>query len=110
MFIMPRPKKQRWVRFEVGVKYFKPAGTPMRFLQEVRLTHDEVEALRLKYYEDLEQEEAAKKMNVSRPTFHRILRSALKKITDFLINGKALRVEGGNYRVIGNEVIGNKQE
>lgn len=95
-----RPRKIRFVRFNPDVTYFKPAGVPLRNLREVNLNYDEAEALRLKYLEKLEQEEAAKRMKISRSTFQRTLLSALEKITDFVINGKALRVEGGNFRLI----------
>ena len=60
---------------------------------------DEYEAVRLKDLEGLEQEDCAKKMNISQPTFHRLVLSARKKIADAIINGKAIRIEGGNYRI-----------
>ncbi|MBN2477773.1 DUF134 domain-containing protein [Candidatus Micrarchaeota archaeon] len=89
---MPRPRIRRFVRWNPDVVFFKPMGVPMRELLEVSLTLEEFEAIRLKDYEGLEQEEAAKKMKVSRPTFQRTLKSARKKIADFLVNGKALRI------------------
>ncbi len=64
----------------------------MRFLEIVELTAEEVEALRLKNVKDFNQEEAAKKMNTSQSTFQRILLSAYKKISDALINGKAIKI------------------
>jgi len=64
----------------------------MRFLEVVELTTEEAEALRLKNMKDLEQEEAAKKMNTSQSTFQRILSSAYKKITEALIEGKAIKI------------------
>ena len=96
---MPRPCKYRRVSFLPNVTYFKPAGIPMRLLEEVRLTLDELEAIRLKDMEGLEQEQGAEKMNVSRSTFQRILTSARRKTVDALINGKALRIEGGPFEV-----------
>jgi predicted DNA-binding protein (UPF0251 family) len=81
------------------VTYFKPAGIPLGSLEEVRLSLEEAEALRLKDIEGLEQEQGAKKMNVSRPTFQRILASARKKIADALLNGKAVKIEGGNFEM-----------
>lgn len=92
-----RPKKLRFVEFNPDVTYFKPAGTPMRNLKEVNLSYEEVEALRLRYKLKLNQEKAAEKMRISSSTFQRILSSALEKVTDFIINGKALRVNGGNF-------------
>jgi len=97
MFIMARPKKARMVQKEPEVTYFKPSGIPMRELEENALTVEEMEAVRLKDIEGCEQEDCAKKMHVSRPTFHRVLASARRKIADALVNGKALRIGGGDY-------------
>lgn len=96
---MSRPFKCRRVAFVPDVTYFKPAGIPLRDLEEVRLSLEEVEALRLKELEELEQEQGAEKMNVSRQTFQRILASARKKIADALLNGKAIKIEGGNFEI-----------
>jgi len=85
------------VAFIPGTTYFKPAGIPLRFLEEVQLSIEEAEALRLKELEGMEQEQAAEKMNISRPTFQRILSSARKKMADALLNGKAIKIEGGNF-------------
>jgi len=82
-----------------GVTYFKPAGIPLRSLEEIRLSVEEAEALRLKDLEGLEQEQGAEKMNISRPTFQRVLASARKKMADALLNGKAIRIEGGNFEM-----------
>mgnify|MGYP001585454446 CR=1 FL=1 len=89
---MPRPRLCRKIRFNPNVTYFKPQGVPMRFLEVVELTIEEAEALRLKNIKDLNQEEAAKKMNTSQSTFQRILSSAYKKITEALIEGKAIKI------------------
>jgi predicted DNA-binding protein (UPF0251 family)/predicted Fe-Mo cluster-binding NifX family protein len=93
---MPRPTCTRRVGFTPRTTYFKPAGTPMGVLEEVLLGHDEVEAIRLKNLVGLSQEEAASQMGISQPTFHRLLLSAHQKLTDAVVNGKALRIEGGN--------------
>jgi predicted DNA-binding protein (UPF0251 family) len=69
----------------------------LRALEDVGLTVEEVEAVRLKDVEGLQQEECAERMHISRPTFHRVLGSARRKIADALINGKAIRIEGGNF-------------
>lgn len=74
---------------------FKPAGIPQRELDEVVLALDELEALRLADFEGLYQEEAAKRMGISRQTFGNIIESARKKVADVLVNGKSLRIEGG---------------
>jgi len=96
---MPRPQKNRRVEFLPDVTYFKPAGIPLRELQEVRLSIEEAEAIRLKDVEWLEQEQCAQKMNISRPTFQRVLNSARRKIADGLLSGKAIRIEGGNFEM-----------
>jgi predicted DNA-binding protein (UPF0251 family) len=79
--------------------YYKPRGVPLRMLQQVALTVDELEALRLADLEGLYQEEAAQQMNVSRQTFGRIVEAARKKVADALVNGKALSIEGGPVEV-----------
>ena len=94
---MPRPVKCRRVAFLPGVNYFKPAGIPLRVLDEICLSIEEVEAIRLKDVEDLDQAQCAEKMNVSRPTFQRVLESSRKKVADALLNGKAIKIEGGNF-------------
>ncbi len=92
------------------VTYFKPAGIPLRFLGENRLSLEEIESVRLRDVERLEQVECAKKMNISRPTFQRVLASARRKIADSLLAGKALRIEGGNYELITLDVVSGSEE
>ena len=96
---MGRQPLFRRVDFLPQVTYFKPAGVPLLHLQEVRLSIDEAEAIRLKDMEGLEQDECAQRMRVSRPTFTRILQLARQKLADALLNGKAIRIEGGNYEL-----------
>ena len=92
---MPRPKCCRNVCGVPDKNYFKPRGIPSVQLAEIVLHLDEFEAIRLADYEQLYQEEAATKMNISRQTFGRIIEAAHKKIADVLLNGKALKIEGG---------------
>ena len=92
---MGRPKCPRQIDCMPGSSYFKPRGIPVSMLDEVVLPVDEFEAIRLTDYEGLYHEQAAEKMSVSRTTFGRIVASAHKKVADALINGKALRIEGG---------------
>jgi len=89
---MPRPKLCRRIRFNPNITYFKPQGVPMRELEIVELTTEEMEAYRLRHINDMEQQEAAEKMRTSQSTYQRILYSAYKKIADALINGKAIRI------------------
>jgi len=97
--IMSRPTKCRRVACMPGVNYYKPAGVPLRFLDEVRLSIEEMESVRLKDLEDLDQEQCAQRMNISRQTFQRVLGSARKKIAEALLTGKAIRIEGGNFEM-----------
>jgi predicted DNA-binding protein (UPF0251 family) len=97
--VMGRPQLWRRVSFVPPITYFKPAGIPLVNLQEVHLLVEEAEAIRLKDVDGLEQEECAEKMNISRSTFSRILDSARQKIADALLNGKAIRIEGGNFEM-----------
>jgi len=90
---MPRPFKCRRIGWEPPVTCFKPKGIPMRDLENINLSVDELEAVRLADWEGLYQEEAAKKMNVSRQTFGNIVSSAHKKIADCLVNGKVLEIK-----------------
>ncbi len=92
---MPRPIKARYVRCNPEANYFKPRGIPVVDLEEVVLLKDELEAIRLADLDELYQQEAADNMNVSRQTFGNIIRSAHHKIADALVNGKALKIEGG---------------
>ena len=97
----PRPRMCRRIFFEPGVRHFKPAGARLAGLAETVLTMDEFEAIRLRDYEDMDQTRAARKMGISQPTFQRLYESARKKIADALVNGKAIRIEGGHYRFMG---------
>ena len=103
---MPRPRLFRRVGFQPSVTYFKPAGVPLAGLADIVLTVDEFEAIRLKDYEGMEQSEAAKKMNISQPTFHRLVLSARKKVSEALVNGKAIRIEGGNFKMAQPKMMG----
>lgn len=94
---MPRPPQCRWVSHLPAVTYFKPRGIPLAALDEVRLAVDELEALRLADLEGMYQEKGAEQMKISRPTFGRILDSAHRKVAEALVEGKALRIEGGEY-------------
>lgn len=89
---MPRPKLYRCIRFNPYVTYFKPIGVPMRSLEIVELTHEEIESYRLRYIKNLNQNDAAKSMKTSHSTYQRILSSASVKIADALINGKAIKI------------------
>ncbi|MFH1770040.1 MAG: DUF134 domain-containing protein [archaeon] len=95
----PRPRRHRRVHSEPNITYFKPRGVPLSELNESIVSVSEFEAIRLKDLEGIEQGEAAKKMDISQPTFHRLIISARKKIADAIVNGKAIKIEGGNYKL-----------
>lgn len=97
---LARPKQSRRIAFVPEVNYYKPEGVPSSSLQDVVLTVDELEAMRLADFEGLYQKGAAEKMNVSRQTFGRILGSAREKVVAALLSGKALRIEGGEVELV----------
>ena len=96
---MARPRNCRRVASMPESNYFKPRGIPLSMLEEVILTVDEFEAIRLADLESLYQEKAAEKMKVSRQTFGRIIDSAHKKVAEALAQGKALKIEGGEFEM-----------
>jgi predicted DNA-binding protein (UPF0251 family) len=98
---MPRPHKCRSIGWEPTASIFKPAGVPGHALQQVTLSLDELEASRLADLEGLYQEEAARRMEVSRQTFGNIVASARRKLADCVVNGKLLRIQGGTVRLVG---------
>ena len=96
---MVRPRKDRYVAFNPEVSYFKPRGIPMFELEEVYLTVDEREALRLADLLGMSHEDAGRQMGVSRATFGRIIQRARMTVADALINGKAISIGGGNFQM-----------
>ena len=96
---MPRPRKLRTVREPVPARVYKPAGVPRRDLDEIVLTLDALEALRLADAEGFEHAAAAAQMGVSRPTFSRLIAEARTTVATALVQGLALRIEGGPARV-----------
>ena len=103
---MVKPRKKRNVLYPPWMHTFGPQGRmPFNPGREVILTVDEYESIRLADHEDLKQEEAARKMNISRPTFTRLVDSARKKIADAMVNGKILRIKGGSYVFLKNRLM-----
>lgn len=94
---MARPTKWRKIEYIPAISYFVPSEKEASEVSENDLKLEELEAIRLKDLLGLEQEECAKRMEVSRSTFQRILLSAREKVADSLINGKIIRIEGGNF-------------
>ncbi len=101
---MPRRRRCRCVGFQPNFLYFEPKRgerTPNSCVGEIILKVEELESIRLKDYIGLNQEEAAERMGVSQPTFHRIISEAHRKIAEAFVEGKAIRIEGGNYVIRG---------
>ena len=90
---MVRPRKPRRILFNPDVTYFKPRAVSLMELEEVALSADELEVIRLCDFKDINQIDAAKKMKISQSTLSRILISAHKKIAEALIKGKAIKIE-----------------
>ncbi|MCX6002529.1 MAG: DUF134 domain-containing protein [Chloroflexi bacterium] len=96
---MPRPRKNCKVAFLPGTTFFKPAGVPLRLLDKVCIYIEEIESLRLRDIENLDQAQCARYMNISRATFQRILESARKKIAVGILGGKAIKIDGGAFEL-----------
>ena len=95
---MVRPTKFRKVEFFPEDTYFAPLGKSKCEMQDINLKVEELEAMRLKDIEELNQEECAEKMQISRQTFQNIINSARKKVAIALTEGNAIRICGGNYK------------
>jgi len=91
-----RPKKYRIVRQDLKISQFSPRGKPGR-PDQVDLTMDQFESLRLADYMGLGQKEAAKSMHVSQPTFSRVLKQARKILASGVIQGATIKIQGGHY-------------
>lgn len=102
---MARPKCCRRIDGEPAFRIFKPAGAPRVVLEEILLAMDEFEAIRLADFEGLYHEEAAARMNVSRQTFGRIIEGARGKVARVLVEGLALRIEGGGMEVAAKRTL-----
>jgi predicted DNA-binding protein (UPF0251 family) len=89
----PRSKKPRLCECRFKGKAFKPTGRPMSEVEQMSLSRDELEALKLCDLDDLTQEEAGARMGVSRGTVQRILSVARKKVAMALTQGKAIVFE-----------------
>jgi predicted DNA-binding protein (UPF0251 family) len=89
---MPKIRRRR-IRGKFHHNCFKPCGMPGHSMDYINLSKDEMEAIRLADFEEMYQEDAAREMEISRPTFSRILNSARKKIATALIEGRAIEIE-----------------
>jgi predicted DNA-binding protein (UPF0251 family) len=96
---MVRPRRIRRIFFQPDVTYFKPAGIPMVNLKEASLSFDELEAIRLVDSEGMEQINAGKQMKISQSTLSRLLKEGRKKLSDAIIQGNAIKIQGGNFKM-----------
>ncbi|HHU04251.1 MAG TPA: DUF134 domain-containing protein [Fastidiosipila sp.] len=96
---MPRPMKRRRVCCLPDNVNFGPLGMPQAESNQVRMTVDEYETVRLIDLEGFTQEECAEQMNVGRTTVQAIYADARKKLADALVNGKLLTIDGGKYQL-----------
>jgi predicted DNA-binding protein (UPF0251 family) len=90
---MPRPRTRKRICFKPSAVFFKPRGVPLRSLQIVRLSHEELEAMRLKNIENLSQLDCAERMHTSQSTVQRLLASGYEKVTKAIVEGRAIEVE-----------------
>ena len=100
---MPRPKRKRKVCGLPGTARFCPADTEFSADDAVVMTVDEFEAIRLIDHEGMNQTECAAEMDIARTTVQEIYISARKKLSDVLVDGLPLLIEGGNYRLSGED-------
>jgi predicted DNA-binding protein (UPF0251 family) len=91
-----RHRARRKIGFDYDNMYYKPQGIPLSSLKEVVVSPEELETLRLRYIENLSQDEAAEKMGISQSQYQRDLVNTLKKITKALISGDAISIPNGN--------------
>jgi len=96
---MVRPQKERRIENLPPITHYKPVGIPLHDIEEIIVTIEEMEAIRLADIEQLDQATAAASMEISRPTFHRIINLAHQKIATALWQGQAIRVDGGKFRI-----------
>ncbi len=89
---MPRPRQRRRLRGAPRAVFYKPQGVPLRSVEIVELSLEEFEAVRLRYDKELNQMACARQMRTSQSTFQRILSTALHKIADAIVHGKAIRI------------------
>ncbi len=97
---MARPRRTRRIFFQPNITYFKPIGIPMINLKETLLSFEELEAIRLIDNENLEQTKVAKKMKISQSTLSRLLKTGRKKLANALVNGKAIKIKGGDFKMV----------
>lgn len=95
----PWRKKCRYIEKEFCNHVFKPKAIPMSQLSSVTIHHDEMEALKMVDFQHMRQADAAEKMGISPATIQRMIESAREKIVRALIEGHAIIINGGEYKI-----------
>jgi len=101
---MARPRKFRNITWQPEWKLFTPIGDKTLEVEELILNHDEIESIRLKDLECLDQKQASEKMNISQPTFCRLVKEARKKVAKALINGNAIKIQEVKFKSLKNKL------
>ncbi len=101
---MPRKKNNRLIDLPPVFTEFKPTGVRKKQLESMTLSLDEYEAIRLADFYGLSQEKAAQQMQISRPTFSRVVEAARKKMAEFIIKGRRITIEGGDVHFKQNTI------
>lgn len=99
---MPRKRMKRFIANSPIARFYKPQAIKLCDLNKITLSHDQLEALRLADFEKMEQIDAAELMNISRSTFSRLVNEARNIVATALVNGWALKIEGGDFEVSEN--------
>ena len=94
---MPRPRKQKKICALPNVNTFGPPDAAQNESDIIHMSIEEYETIRLIDYENLNQEQCAEVMDVARSTVQRLYTDARKKLADSIINGRVLKIEGGDY-------------
>ena len=100
---MPRPRRKRLIERDLHSHFYKPQAIKLCDLKIITLTKDQLEAIRLADSEELDQEQAANQMNISRSTFSRLVAEARKIVASALVNGWAIKIEGGDFEINNQE-------
>lgn len=93
-----RPRKPRTIKNEPRTRQFSPRGRIGR-PGYAELKYEELEAIRLADYTGLKQRDAAGFMDISQQTFSRVLRNGRKRLAEALIQGKIIKVQGGDFKI-----------
>ena len=103
---MARPRKWRKVCCLPRSDQFGPLNDAIDSKNVVIMSIEEYETIRLIDLDGFTQEQCAEQMAIARTTVQGMYSSARKKMAELVVNGKGLRIEGGDYRLC-SEVGGN---